>query len=210
MNKSLDVNLVIPKIQDIIRDYHFCLDQGYPPDLNARINAIQYIVGMPYVDGAETKRREEKNNKVIKHTNFDIGMLRNPNLVGEALREIIFPKTNSYGLPELYGLVNMREGFVEINADQRLTDANKKDLFNRHYEAINKIFGDDYPSKIFGDDYPPCRIYSFYNEKEDILVVYYSDGDTTLYIKCGDIEVINTDAKKERNWQWMKDYNANR
>lgn len=122
---------------------------------------------------------------------------KSPNVIGEMLREYVFYKQNLHlatPKPYLYGGITtteLRPGFENLLFDDRKNSADDVKLYKR----IANLLEADSDNAVIKR-----------SVTDDIVVAWYSDGDTTLYFKHGTFEVINDDAKKDRNWKWLKDY----
>lgn len=118
-----------------------------------------------------------------------IEKIRNPNVFGEALRDLVFDvqSENDYGC---YNCFNVRKWFVK----QRLTGFRSSLLFK-------VVYGKYYPSNEgFQDDIDFWNVY--YNPITKVIVGWCWDGDGPLVVCYKDRWAINTDCKKSHGWEF--------
>lgn len=107
---------------------------------------------------------------------------KSPNTLGEILRSIVF-KSHQPSKFQIGGLTtfDLNPGFTPAT----MLDSIFKDLHGDSDDPIEST-----PSL-------------FYNERLNLYVGYFSDGDSTLYFKIGNIRIINYDCKKVK-WRSLK------
>lgn len=142
-------------------------------------NAISALCQQHYDDGFAAGLREGKMrgylDDIAKAKKF-----KNPNVFGEALRDLAFVKENEddFGC---YSTFKLEDGFIKINPD---SDEGKKLI------------------SCFGICFEPGEVPDMWTNGP-LKVAWFWDGDGILVVSDGNKTAINTDCKKDHGWSWV-------
>jgi hypothetical protein len=126
-----------------------------------------------------------------------------PNKIGEALRYWSFIGRN--GERGCYSTFDLPEFFIKLDAANRL-----KKYYNKFYERADFLCYPEQDIKLncFIYDQKEVKDEIFYVEPLIIVIAWRWDGDGCLYFrligKGKDIEIINTDCKKDYTWEFVE------
>lgn len=142
-------------------------------------------------DPLEIEREKEEALKVIRHTD-SIVETRNPNVFGEYVRDLAFKKKNEYDFG-CYSTFELENGFRDIDPKSTFGQKLLRMLMSDYCEEapveqedIDFVLG---AGKMATDG--------------GLVVAWYWDGDGVLVVGCRDRYAINTDCKKDYNWEWI-------
>lgn len=110
-----------------------------------------------------------------------------PNVVGEVFREYTFVGEGT----GCYSNFTLRESFEPLEY---------KDIPQHVHELVGGgiITENEYDRRAYAS-----RVQMYKCNLSDIIVVWFWDGDGTLYFREGDVEVLNDDCKKNYTWEFV-------
>ena len=121
--------------------------------------------------------------------------IRDPNVFGEVLRDLIFNTNDKYSYG-CYTCFDLRKGFKEISIESELGQWLKKILAESyqwpdimeppHQEELDEV----------------VRLGKFYSNGQ-IHCAWFWDGDGCLVVSYGSRTVVNDDCEKDYGWEWV-------